>query len=117
MRIKLNQKQSRQQLNSKNNISVRIALVSTHEILVMKSILVVLTDKQVPKIVPGTRHKTFVKPEPTMKVKEVLEAAKRAKEAGSTRFCMGAAWRHLTDTNLQKISDMIKEVKKLGLET
>ena len=43
----------------------------------------------------STRHKTFVKPEPTMKVKEVLEAAARAKEAGSTRFCMGAAWREL----------------------
>lgn len=36
----------------------------------------------------STRHKTFVKPTPTMKVQEVLEAARRAKEAGSTRFCM-----------------------------
>lgn len=37
----------------------------------------------------STRHKTFVKPTPTMKVQEVLEAAQKAKEAGSTRFCMG----------------------------
>lgn len=43
----------------------------------------------------STRHNTFVKPTPTMKVQEVLEAATRAKEAGSTRFCMGAAWREL----------------------
>lgn len=43
----------------------------------------------------SVRNKTFVKPTPTMKVQEVLEAAKRAKEAGSTRFCMGAAWREL----------------------
>lgn len=35
-------------------------------------------------------HKTFVKPTPTMKVEEILAAARRAKEAGSTRFCMGS---------------------------
>jgi hypothetical protein len=43
----------------------------------------------------STRHKTHVKPTPTMKVQEVLDAARIAKEAGSTRFCMGAAWREL----------------------
>ena len=35
----------------------------------------------------STRHKTFVKPTPTMKVQEVLEAARRAKDAGSSEFC------------------------------
>ena len=43
----------------------------------------------------STRHKMFVKPTPTMKVQQVLEAAKLAKEVGSTRFCMGVAWREI----------------------
>lgn len=66
----------------------------------------------------STRHKTFVKPEPTMKVKEVLEAAKRAKEAGSTRFCMGAAWRELGNKKnaFNHILDMVKGVNGMGLE-
>mmetsp|Transcript_21184 Transcript_21184/g.29677 ORF Transcript_21184/g.29677 Transcript_21184/m.29677 type:complete len:482 (+) Transcript_21184:151-1596(+) len=66
----------------------------------------------------STRHKTFVKPTPTMKVKEVLEAAKRAKEAGSTRFCMGAAWRELGNKKnaFNHILDMVKGVNSMGLE-
>jgi len=66
----------------------------------------------------STRHKTFVKPEPTMKVKEVLEAAKRAKEAGSTRFCMGAAWRELGNKKnaFGHILEMVKGVNGMGLE-
>ncbi len=66
----------------------------------------------------STRHKTFVKPEPTMKVKEVLEAAKRAKDAGSTRFCMGAAWRELGNKKnaFNHILDMVKGVNGMGLE-
>jgi biotin synthase len=59
----------------------------------------------------STRHNTFVKPTPTMKVQEVLEAAKRAKEAGSTRFCMGAAWRELNH-----ILEMVRGVNGMGLE-
>jgi len=59
----------------------------------------------------STKHKTFVKPEPTMKVKAVLEAAARAKEAGSTRFCMGAAWRELGNKKnaFNHILEMVKE--------
>lgn len=66
----------------------------------------------------STRHKTFVKPEPTMKVKEVLEAAKRAKEAGSTRFCMGAAWRELGNKKnaFNHILEMVRGVNGMGLE-
>lgn len=41
----------------------------------------------------SSRYKTHVKPTPTMQIQEVVESAKKAKEAGSTRFCMGAAWR------------------------
>lgn len=66
----------------------------------------------------STRHKTFVKPTPTMKVKEVLEAAARAKEAGSTRFCMGAAWRELGNKKnaFNHILDMVKGVNGMGME-
>jgi len=66
----------------------------------------------------STRHKTFVKPTPTMKVQEVLEAAQRAKDAGSTRFCMGAAWRELGNKKnaFNHILDMVKGVNGMGLE-
>ena len=66
----------------------------------------------------SSRYKTFVKPEPTMKVQEVLEAAKRAKDAGSTRFCMGAAWRELGGKKnaFKHILDMVKGVNGMGLE-
>ncbi|MGI2299480.1 biotin synthase BioB [Candidatus Cardinium hertigii] len=50
-------------------------------------------------------------------IAEVVAAAKRAKEAGSTRFCMGAAWRGPRDQDLKIVCEMVQEVKKLGLET
>ncbi|WP_040257475.1 biotin synthase BioB [Rickettsia hoogstraalii] len=57
------------------------------------------------KFCPQSAHyKTDVKKEPS-------------KEAGSTRFCMGAAWRGPRDEDLKLVCEMIKEVKKLGLET
>ena len=62
-------------------------------------------------------HKTFVKPTPTMKVEEVLEAARRAKAAGSTRFCMGSAWREVGKKNAFKnVLTMVKEINAMGLE-
>jgi biotin synthase len=63
-------------------------------------------------------HKTFVKPTPTMKVNEVLEAARRAKEAGSTRFCMGAAWRELGNKKnaFGHVLEMVRGVNGMGLE-
>jgi biotin synthase len=66
----------------------------------------------------SVRHKTFVKPTPQMKVQEVLAAASRAKEAGSTRFCMGAAWRELGNKQnaFAHILDMVKGVNSMGLE-
>lgn len=65
----------------------------------------------------SARYKTDVKKEPLMKIEEVVTAAKRAKAAGSTRFCMGAAWRGPRDEDLKLVCEIIKEVKKLGLET
>ncbi|HJL43139.1 MAG TPA: biotin synthase BioB [Myxococcales bacterium LLY-WYZ-16_1] len=59
---------------------------------------------------PGTRQEL-------MELDEVLEAARAAKARGATRFCMGAAWRSPKDRDLQKVLDMVREVKALGLET
>ena len=50
-------------------------------------------------------------------VADVVAAAERARDAGSTRFCMGAAWRELRDgPELDNLVAMVREVKKLGLE-
>ncbi|PCJ29494.1 MAG: biotin synthase BioB [Rickettsiales bacterium] len=65
----------------------------------------------------SAHYNTGLKKEPLINIKEVIESAKRAKEAGSTRFCMGAAWRGPHDRDLALVCDMIKEVKNLELET
>ena len=54
--------------------------------------------------------------EALMEVEEVLEAAKNAKAAGATRFCMGAAWRGPKEKELEVVTNMIREVKSLGME-
>jgi biotin synthase len=52
-----------------------------------------------------------------LKVDEVLEAAERAKQAGATRFCMGAAWRQVKDgPAFDRVIEMVKGVKGKGLE-
>lgn len=67
---------------------------------------------------PQSAHfDTGLKKETLMSCDEVLEAAKKAKNMGSTRFCMGAAWRGPREDDLDKVCEMIKEVKSLGLET
>jgi biotin synthase len=60
---------------------------------------------------------TDIEKQKTLKIKEVVKAAKVAKKQGSSRFCMGAAWEKPTDKNLSLIIDMIQEVKNLGMET
>ncbi|OYV48671.1 MAG: biotin synthase BioB [Verrucomicrobia bacterium 21-51-4] len=62
-------------------------------------------------------YKTGLQKEPLMEITEVVAAAKRAKEAGSTRFCMGAAWRGPNEKDLATVCKMVSEVKQLGLET
>ena len=47
----------------------------------------------------------------------VVAAAKEAKEKGATRFCMGAAWRGPKEKELEVVTQMIREVKALGMET
>ncbi|SNC62721.1 biotin synthase BioB [Polynucleobacter victoriensis] len=65
----------------------------------------------------AARYQTDVKATKMMDVEEVLEAARAAKQAGSNRFCMGAAWREPKDRDIEKVVAMIKGVKDLGLET
>jgi biotin synthase len=52
-----------------------------------------------------------------MQTEQVVADARRAKDAGAQRFCMGAAWRELKDRDVPKLAAMIAEVKGLGLET
>lgn len=67
---------------------------------------------------PQSAHNsTGLKKEPLMKVEEVVAAAKLARDAGSSRFCLGAAWRGPRDEDLEVVCTMVSEVKKLGLET
>lgn len=65
----------------------------------------------------SAHYNTGLKKEPLIKMEEVLDAARRAKAAGSTRFCMGAAWRGPRDEDLKLVCDMVAKVKEMGLET
>ncbi|HTB21108.1 MAG TPA: biotin synthase BioB [bacterium] len=65
----------------------------------------------------SSRYETAVEAEPLMRTAEVLDTARKAAEAGATRFCMGAAWRELADKDLGAVSEMVRGVKALGLET
>jgi len=65
----------------------------------------------------SARNDAEVEPERLLPVDEVLESAAAAREKGATRFCMGAAWRNPTDTNLQRVAEMVKAVKDMGMET
>ena len=62
------------------------------------------------------RHHTSVDDEPMLDVEAVKRAARAAKDAGATRFCMGAAWRGPKQRDLDPVLDMVREVKALGLQ-
>ncbi len=55
--------------------------------------------------------------EALMQIEDVLSAAREAKAKGATRFCMGAAWRGPKEKELEVVTQMIREVKSLGMET
>ena len=65
----------------------------------------------------SVRYDTSVKDEDLMPLDQVIEAAKVAKQKGSSRFCMGAAWRSPKDRDMAAVVDMVKAVKDLGMET
>ena len=65
----------------------------------------------------GSHHATSVEPERLLSVDEVIASARRAREAGSTRFCMGAAWREVKDGSaFERVLSMVRGVRELGLE-
>ena len=65
----------------------------------------------------AARYNTDVAAQKLLSVDEVVLAAKRAKQAGSTRFCMGAAWREVKDNaDFDNVLDMITQVSDMGLE-
>lgn len=65
----------------------------------------------------AARYHTGVKAEKLMPVPEVLASARKAREAGATRFCMGAAWREVKDgPQFDAVVEMVKGVRALGME-
>ncbi len=66
----------------------------------------------------SSRYKTEVKAERLMETDAVMEVARRARENGSTRFCMGAAWKGVRDgdAKFEQVLGTIREVSKLGME-
>ncbi len=65
----------------------------------------------------AARYHTDVKVQKLMEVDEVLDAARAAKDAGSTRFCMGAAWREVRDNrDFDKVLEMVKGVNSMDME-
>ncbi|MDF1678226.1 MAG: biotin synthase BioB [Legionellaceae bacterium] len=62
-------------------------------------------------------HNTALKKEKLMSRDDVICAAKKAKAEGATRFCMGAAWRSPPKKAMPELTQMIQDVKALGLET
>ncbi len=65
----------------------------------------------------SARYDTGLEKERLLEIEKVIQRAKEAKQVGSTRFCMGAAWRNPRDRDMPYILKMVEEVKSLGLET
>jgi len=65
----------------------------------------------------AARYDTGVEASRLMEPAQVLQAAERARAAGATRFCMGAAWRAPKDRDIEKVAELVSTVKALGLET
>ncbi|MBL9110440.1 MAG: biotin synthase BioB, partial [Myxococcales bacterium] len=65
----------------------------------------------------SSKYETNVEPEKMLDVESVIASARRAKELGSTRFCMGAAWREVKEgPAFDRVLEMVRGVKGLGLE-
>jgi biotin synthase len=70
------------------------------------------------KYCPQSGHyNTGLSKEQLMQLEQVIEEAKRAKETGASRFCMGAAWKSPREKDFVVVLEMIKQVKSMGLET
>lgn len=70
------------------------------------------------KYCPQSGHyNTGLEKQRLLQVEKVLEKAREAKAKGSSRFCMGAAWKHPSEKDMPYVLEMVKGVKALGLET
>ncbi|MBL4583041.1 MAG: biotin synthase BioB [Pseudomonadales bacterium] len=70
------------------------------------------------KYCPQSAHyNTGLEKQKLMEVEKVIVEARRAKEAGATRFCMGAAWRSPPVADMPYVLDMVRQVKEMGMET
>ncbi|MEN5016252.1 biotin synthase BioB [Erwinia sp. Eh17-17] len=65
----------------------------------------------------SSRYKTGLASERLMEVEEVLSSARKAKAAGSGRFCMGAAWKNPHERDMPYLEQMVQGVKAMGMET
>ncbi len=65
----------------------------------------------------SSRHESGLKASKLMEVQRVLAEARKAKDAGATRYCMGAAWRSPKERDMDAVVAMIEGVKDLGMET
>ena len=65
----------------------------------------------------SARYDSDLNSEALMPVDAVITAAKKAKQQGASRFCMGAAWRKPKDRDIDRVVEMVAEVKALGMET
>jgi biotin synthase len=65
----------------------------------------------------AARYDTGVEAKKILDIDTVLDAARQAKANGATRFCMGAAWRSPKERDMEKVEEMVREVKALGMET
>ncbi|WP_373745762.1 biotin synthase BioB [Neisseria dentiae] len=65
----------------------------------------------------SAHHNTGLEKSQMMDVEEILKIARTAKARGASRFCMGAAWRGPKPKDVETVSEIIKAVKNLGLET
>ena len=65
----------------------------------------------------SARYKTGLEVERLMPLDDVVGRARQARDSGATRFCMGAAWRSPRGKDLERVAEMVREVKALGLET
>ncbi|HSO07566.1 MAG TPA: biotin synthase BioB [Pelomicrobium sp.] len=65
----------------------------------------------------SVRFETGVDNEALMPLDEVVSAARAARDHGATRFCMGAAWRSPKQKDLERVAEMVRAVKAMGLET
>lgn len=65
----------------------------------------------------AARYDTGVEAKKMLPIEDVLLAAREAKANGATRFCMGAAWRSPKERDMEKVEEMVRSVKAMGLET